>query len=99
MELFVSCTMRSGLVRMHFPQAAKATLLTQDPYPSSTAAVDKGAVTYLARRLSDQKTPEAASCGSSALSATAPGVTSWPRRSPTPSAPGIATTAAPEKSA
>ncbi|MFF1594825.1 methyltransferase, FxLD system [Streptomyces sp. NPDC058286] len=58
MELFVSCTMPSGLVRMHFPQAAKGTLLTEDPYPSSTAAVDKGAVTYLARRLSDQKTPE-----------------------------------------
>ncbi|WP_413754915.1 methyltransferase, FxLD system [Streptomyces sp. MMBL 11-3] len=58
MELFVSCAMPSGLVRMHFPQAAKGTLLTEDPYPSSTAAVDKGAVTYLARRLSDQKTPE-----------------------------------------
>ncbi|MCX5321781.1 methyltransferase, FxLD system [Streptomyces sp. NBC_00120] len=58
MELFVSCTMPSGLVRMHFPQAAKGTLLTKDPYPSSTVAVDKGAVTYLARRLSDQKTPE-----------------------------------------
>ncbi|MFB7270638.1 methyltransferase, FxLD system [Streptomyces sp. NPDC056244] len=58
MELFVSCTMPSGLVRMHFPQAAKGTLLTADPYPSSTAAVDKGALTYLARRLSEKKTPE-----------------------------------------
>ncbi|MFD9540840.1 methyltransferase, FxLD system [Streptomyces sp. NPDC060022] len=58
MELFVSCTMPSGLLRMHFPQPAKGTLLTEDPYPSSTAAVDKGAITYLARRLSDQKTPE-----------------------------------------
>ncbi|MEU4617396.1 methyltransferase, FxLD system [Streptomyces umbrinus] len=58
MELFVSCTMPSGLIRMHFPQASKGTVLTEDPYPSSTAAVDKGAVTYLARRLSDQKTPE-----------------------------------------
>ncbi|WDV33620.1 hypothetical protein OIM90_27345 [Streptomyces sp. AD16] len=28
------------------------------PYPSATAAVEKGALTYLARRLSDQKTPE-----------------------------------------
>ena len=28
------------------------------PLPSSTAAVDKGAVTYLARRLSEEKTPE-----------------------------------------
>ncbi|GGZ98093.1 O-methyltransferase [Streptomyces subrutilus] len=58
MELFVSCTLPSGLVRMLFPQTAKGTHLTEDPYPSSTAAVDKGAVTYLARRLSDEKTPE-----------------------------------------
>ncbi|MFI8265291.1 methyltransferase, FxLD system [Streptomyces sp. NPDC085665] len=58
MELFVSCSLSSGLIRMLFPQAAKGTHLTEDPYPSSTAAVDKGAVTYLARRLSDEKTPE-----------------------------------------
>lgn len=58
MELFVSCSVPSGLIRMLFPQAAKGTHLTEDPYPSSTAAVDKGAVTYLARRLSDEKTPE-----------------------------------------
>ncbi len=57
MELFVSCSMPSGLVRMLFPQTAKATLLTDDPYPSSTAAVDKDAVTYLARRLSDKTSP------------------------------------------
>ncbi|MEU8968965.1 methyltransferase, FxLD system [Streptomyces monashensis] len=58
MELFVSCSVPSGLIRMLFPQDAKGTALTDDPYPSSTAAVDKGALTYLARRLSDQKTPE-----------------------------------------
>jgi protein-L-isoaspartate(D-aspartate) O-methyltransferase len=58
MELFVSCSLPSGLIRMLFPADAKGTLLTEDPYPSSTAAVDKGAVTYLARRLSGQKTPE-----------------------------------------
>ncbi|MFF3750515.1 methyltransferase, FxLD system [Streptomyces sp. NPDC002018] len=58
MELFVSCSLPSGLIRMLFPQAAKGTLLTEDPYPSSTAVVDKGAVTYLARRLSEKKTPE-----------------------------------------
>ncbi|MEY9841746.1 methyltransferase, FxLD system [Streptacidiphilus sp. EB103A] len=58
MELFVSCSLPSGLIRMLFPAAAKGTLLTDDPYPSSTAAVDKGAVTYLARRLLEQKTPE-----------------------------------------
>ncbi|MFJ2259528.1 methyltransferase, FxLD system [Streptomyces sp. NPDC087844] len=58
MELFVTCSLPSGLIRMLFPQSAKGTLLTEDPYPSSTAAVDEGAVTYLARRLSKEKTPE-----------------------------------------
>lgn len=58
MELFVSCSLPSGLIRMLFPQTAKGTLLTEDPYPSSTAAVDKGAVTYLARRLSEKTTDE-----------------------------------------
>ncbi|WP_327315742.1 methyltransferase, FxLD system [Streptomyces sp. NBC_01235] len=58
MELFVTCSLPSGLIRMLFPQSAKGTLLTEDPYPSSTAVVDKGAVTYLARRLSKKKTPE-----------------------------------------
>ncbi len=58
MELFVTCSLPSGLIRMLFPQGAKGTLLTEDPYPSSTAAVDKGAVTYLARRPSQEKTPE-----------------------------------------
>ncbi|MDF9813016.1 protein-L-isoaspartate(D-aspartate) O-methyltransferase [Streptomyces sp. SPB162] len=58
MELFVSCSLPSGLMRMLFPKEAKGTLLTEDPYPSSTAVVDKGAVTYLARRLSEKKTPE-----------------------------------------
>ncbi|MFF7554513.1 methyltransferase, FxLD system [Streptomyces olivaceus] len=58
MELFVTCSLPSGLIRMLFPQSAKGTLLTEDPYPSSTAVVDKGAVTYLARRLSKEQTPE-----------------------------------------
>lgn len=58
MELFVSCVMPSGLIRMLFPQTAKGTVLTEDPYPSATAAVEKGALTYLARRPSEQKTPE-----------------------------------------
>ncbi|MFF3030907.1 methyltransferase, FxLD system [Streptomyces rubiginosohelvolus] len=58
MELFVSCVMPSGLIRMLFPRAAKGTVLTEDPYPSATAAVEKGAVTYLARRPSAEKTPE-----------------------------------------
>jgi protein-L-isoaspartate(D-aspartate) O-methyltransferase len=58
MELFVTCSIPSGLIRMLFPRSAKGTLLTEDPYPSSTAVVDKGAVTYLARRLSKEKTTE-----------------------------------------
>ncbi|MGW1398857.1 methyltransferase, FxLD system [Streptomyces sp. NPDC002405] len=58
MELFVTCSLPSGLMRMLFPQSANGGLLTEDPYPSSTAVVDKGAVTYLARRLSEEKTPE-----------------------------------------
>ncbi|MFW5421052.1 methyltransferase, FxLD system [Nocardiopsis sp. CNT-189] len=58
MELFVSCSVPSGLMRMLFPQAARGTVLAEDPYPSSTAAVDKGALTYLARRLSEEKAPE-----------------------------------------
>ncbi len=57
MELFVSCSLPSGLIRMLFPQNAKGTLLTEDPYPSSTAAVEKGAVAYLARRVSLKTTP------------------------------------------
>ncbi|MFF2331233.1 MULTISPECIES: methyltransferase, FxLD system [unclassified Streptomyces] len=58
MELFVTCSLPSGLIRMLFPRSANGTLLTEDPYPSSTAVVDKGAVTYLSRRLSERKTPE-----------------------------------------
>ncbi|MFG2483367.1 methyltransferase, FxLD system [Streptomyces virginiae] len=58
MELYVACSFDSGLIRMLFPSSAKGTLLTEDPYPSSTAVVGKGALTYLARRLSDQTTPE-----------------------------------------
>jgi protein-L-isoaspartate(D-aspartate) O-methyltransferase len=58
MELFLTCSLPSGLIRMLFPQNAKGGLLTEDPYPSSTAAIDKGAVTYLARRLLEKRTPE-----------------------------------------
>ncbi|MCZ4513985.1 methyltransferase, FxLD system [Streptomyces sp. ActVer] len=58
MELFLTCSLPSGLIRMLFPQSAKGDLLTEDPYPSSTAAVEKGAVSYLARRLSEEQTPE-----------------------------------------
>lgn len=58
MELFVSCVMPSGLIRMLFPQTARGTVLTEDPYPSATAAVEKGTITYLARRPSEQKTSD-----------------------------------------
>ncbi|MFI8952192.1 methyltransferase, FxLD system [Streptomyces sp. NPDC053750] len=58
MELFLTCSLPSGLIRMLFPRTAKGTLLTEDPYPSSSAVVDKGAVAYLARRLSERRTPE-----------------------------------------
>ena len=60
MELFLACSLPSGLIRMLFPQTAKGAQLADDPYPSSTAAVDGGAITYLARRLSHRKTAEGA---------------------------------------
>nr|BEK67460.1 methyltransferase, FxLD system [Kitasatospora purpeofusca] len=58
MELFLSCELPSGLNQMPFTKQARGGLLTDDPYPSSTAAFDGGALTYLARRLSDKRTPE-----------------------------------------
>lgn len=59
MELWLTLAMPSGLNWMAFDRAKTAgTLLTDDPYPSSTAVFDKSALTYLARRVSDQKTPE-----------------------------------------
>jgi protein-L-isoaspartate(D-aspartate) O-methyltransferase len=60
MELWLSCTMPGGLIRMPFSADARGTLLLDDPYPSSTAVVDKGALAYLARRLSDRRTAEGA---------------------------------------
>ncbi|MEU5839622.1 methyltransferase, FxLD system [Streptomyces diacarni] len=59
MELWLTLAMPSGLNWMSFDRAKTAgTLLTDDPYPSSTAVFDKSALTYLARRVSDQKTPD-----------------------------------------
>jgi protein-L-isoaspartate(D-aspartate) O-methyltransferase len=60
MELWLTCTMPGGLNRMPFSAEAVGNLLLDDPYPSSTAVVDKGALTYLVRRLSDRRTPEGA---------------------------------------
>ncbi|MDH6110201.1 protein-L-isoaspartate(D-aspartate) O-methyltransferase [Kitasatospora sp. MAP12-15] len=58
MELWLTCTLPSGLNRMLFKRETVGSLLTDDPYPSSTAAFEKGALTYLARRLSTKQTPE-----------------------------------------
>jgi len=58
MELFVSCSLPGGLTRTLFPNTAKGTVLTDAPYPTSTAASDKGAVTYLARRVSEETTED-----------------------------------------
>jgi protein-L-isoaspartate(D-aspartate) O-methyltransferase len=58
MELFVSCSFDSGLIRMVFPAAAKGTVLVDDPYRSSGVVLDGHAVAYLARRPSRRTTPE-----------------------------------------
>lgn len=58
MELWLTCTISSGLNQMPAqPEAEEKGLLTQ-PYRSSTAAFDKGALTYLTRRLSAERTPD-----------------------------------------
>lgn len=51
MELFLTRTLPSRLIRMLFPWSAKGTLLSEAPYPSSTAVVDRDAAGYLARHL------------------------------------------------
>ncbi|RMI32005.1 methyltransferase, FxLD system [Streptomyces triticirhizae] len=58
MELWLACALPSGLNRMLFPLAAKGGLLADDPYPSSSAAFDGGALAYLARRLSERTTED-----------------------------------------
>ncbi|MGX1494935.1 methyltransferase of FxLD system [Streptomyces tendae] len=92
MELFVTCSLPSGLIRMLFPQSAKGTLLTEDPTPhqlrSSTRAPSPTSPGAWPRR----RPPRATGSGSSASSATAPAATSWLRRSPTPSVPGTGST-------
>lgn len=42
MELFVSCSFDSGLIRMLFPAAAKGTTLTEDPYPPPPRSSTRG---------------------------------------------------------
>jgi len=56
MELWLTCTLPSGLNQMPATKQAIASGLLTDPYPSSTAAFEKGALTYLTRRLSPERT-------------------------------------------
>ncbi|WP_206050793.1 methyltransferase, FxLD system [Nocardioides speluncae] len=58
MELWLTCTLPDGLNRMPFSSDAVGTALVDQPYSSSTAVVDKGALTYLTRRLSDRRTAD-----------------------------------------
>lgn len=73
MELFVSCALPSGLIRMLFPPEAKGGLLTADPYPSSTAALDKGTLAYLTRRPSPRTSPQGARLWEFGVAAHGPG--------------------------
>jgi protein-L-isoaspartate(D-aspartate) O-methyltransferase len=58
MELWLTCTMPNGVTRMPFKREVVGDLLTHDPYPSSSAVFEKGALTYLTRRLSTKRTAE-----------------------------------------
>jgi len=59
MELWLTCSVPGGLHQMPFKrEIVVGSLLVDDPYPSSTAVFDKGALTYLCRRLSTKTTPE-----------------------------------------
>jgi protein-L-isoaspartate(D-aspartate) O-methyltransferase len=56
MELWLTCTLPSGLNQMPAKKEAAESGLLTDPYPSSTAVFEKGALTYLTRRLSSERT-------------------------------------------
>jgi protein-L-isoaspartate(D-aspartate) O-methyltransferase len=58
MELWLTCTLPGGLNRMPAKTEAIESGLLTEPYPSSTAVFDKGALTYLTRRLSSRRTAE-----------------------------------------
>lgn len=58
MELWLTCTMPNGLNYMPAQAEATSSGLLTDPYPSSTAVFDKGALTYLTRRLSTERTSD-----------------------------------------
>lgn len=58
MELWLTCTLPSGLNQMPAKKEAIEIGLLTEPYPSSTAVFEKSALTYLTRRLSSKRTPE-----------------------------------------
>ncbi len=58
MELWLTCTLPSGLSQMPAMKEAIGSGLLTDPYPSSTAAFENRALTYLTRRLSAERTAE-----------------------------------------
>jgi protein-L-isoaspartate(D-aspartate) O-methyltransferase len=60
MELWLTCTMPSGLSRMPVQKAAIDSGLLTAPYPSSTAVIDKGALTYLTRREAAERAADGA---------------------------------------
>ncbi len=56
MELWLTCTLPGGLHQMPARKEAIDSGLVTDPYPSSTAVIGNGALTYLTRRLSNERT-------------------------------------------
>jgi protein-L-isoaspartate(D-aspartate) O-methyltransferase len=58
MELWLTCTLPSGLNQLPADKEATGTGLLTEPYRSSTAAFNQGALTYLTRRLSAECTAE-----------------------------------------
>ena len=60
MELWLTCTMPSGLSRMPAEKAAIDSGLVKAPYPSSTAVFEKGDLAYLTRRPAAERAADGA---------------------------------------
>ncbi|WP_307843535.1 methyltransferase, FxLD system [Streptomyces sp. B15] len=58
LELWLTCTMPNGLSRMPAHKEAIERGVVTRPYASSTAVFDGGTLTYLTRRLADEKAPD-----------------------------------------
>jgi protein-L-isoaspartate(D-aspartate) O-methyltransferase len=58
MELWLTCTLPNGLNQLPASKEAIDTGLLTEPYRSSCATFDQGALSYLTRRLSARRTPE-----------------------------------------